>query len=92
MNKVAIFALSTCLFLSASAVTASAAPVETKKEEHKMHAKEHKAKEHKLHAKEHKAKEHKMHAKEHKGKAHKIHAKSVKPKALPKTGYGGVSE
>ncbi|OMF68221.1 hypothetical protein [Paenibacillus glucanolyticus] len=87
MKKVTIFALSACLFLSASAVTASAAPVETKKAEHKMHAKEHKAKEHKMHAKEHK-----MHAKEHKGKAHKIHAKSVKPKALPKTGYGGVSE
>lgn len=92
MKKAAIFALSTCLFLSASAITASAAPVES--HQHKMHVKEHKAKEHKLHAKEHKTKEHK--AKEHKmrakSKAHKVHTKSIKPKALPKTGYGGVSE
>lgn len=92
MKIAAIFALSTCLFLSASAITASAAPVES--HQHKMHVKEHEAKEHKLHAKEHKTKEHK--AKEHKmrakSKAHKVHTKSIKPKALPKTGYGGVSE
>ncbi|MBT2764874.1 hypothetical protein [Paenibacillus sp. ISL-20] len=87
MKKAAIFALSTCLFLSASAITASAAPVESHQQ--KMHVKEHEAKEHKLHAKEHKAKEHKMRAK---SKAHKVHTKSIKPKALPKTGYGGVSE
>ncbi|UNK16208.1 hypothetical protein MNQ98_16925 [Paenibacillus sp. N3/727] len=90
MKKAATaFALSTCLLLSASAVTVSAAPVESHKAEHRMHVKEHQAKEHKLHAKEHK---HKMHAKKHKAKAHKLHSKSIKPKALPKTGYGGVSE
>ncbi|WP_025690479.1 hypothetical protein [Paenibacillus zanthoxyli] len=96
MKKAAVIALSTCLFLTASAATAFAStePVGTKKMEHKMHVKEHKihAKEHKLHAKEHhKMKAHKLHAKE-KGKAHKLHAKSIKPKALPKSGYGGVSE
>lgn len=96
MKKAAVFALSTCLFFAASAMTASAAPVE--KHEHQMHVKEHQAKEHKLHAKEHKlhAKEHKHKAKEHKmrtkSKGNKIHTKSITPKALPKTGYGGVSE
>jgi len=93
MKKAAVFALSTCLFLSASAVSASAAPVES--HQHKVHVKEHKANEHKLHVKEHKTKEHHK-AKEHrikaKSKAHKVHTKSIKPKALPKTGYGGVSE
>lgn len=88
MKKATIFALSTCLFLSASSFSASAAPVES--HQHKMHVKEHEAKQHKVHAKEHhKAKEHKMHTK---SKAHKVHTKSIKPKALPKTGYGGVSE
>lgn len=94
MKKATIFALSTCLFFAASAMTASAAPVE--KHEQKMHVKEHQAKEHKLHAKEHKTKQHK--AREHKmstkskSKGNKIHTKSITPKALPKTGYGGVSE
>ncbi|MGG3279139.1 hypothetical protein [Paenibacillus solani] len=89
MKKATVFALSTCLFFAASAMTASAAPVE--KHEHQMHVKEHQAKEHKLHAKEHKhkAKEHKMRTK---SKGNKIHTKSITPKALPKTGYGGVSE
>ncbi|GAB6930736.1 hypothetical protein JCM10914A_47190 [Paenibacillus sp. JCM 10914] len=87
MKKATIFALSTCLFLSSSALTASAAPVE--KHQHKVHVKEHEAKEHKAHVKKHEAKEHKMRAK---SKAHKVHTKSIKPKALPKTGYGGVSE
>jgi hypothetical protein len=35
--------------------------------------------------------EHKMHKKSA-SEVHKLRAKSVKPNALPKTGYGGVSE
>ncbi|WP_336787688.1 hypothetical protein [Paenibacillus sp. MMO-177] len=100
MKKAAMIAVTTCLFLSVSAATASASAVEptaTKKVEHKMHVKEHKehkvkAKEHKMHAKQHKAKAHELRAKSE-SKAHKLHAKSkLRAKALPKTGYGGVSE
>lgn len=89
MKKAAMIATMTCLFLTSSAVTASASaePTATKKAEHKMHVKEHKAKEHKLHAKELTNKEHKLHAKEYKAKEHKLRIK-----ALPKTGNGGVSE
>ncbi|WP_018758047.1 hypothetical protein [Paenibacillus terrigena] len=85
MKKFAAVVLSACLLLSVASVASAAPAHETK---HKMHAK----------STHHK---HKMHAKSaHKGK--KLHAKSVKkghmkmkgltPKALPKTGFGGVSE
>lgn len=80
MKKIVFSVLSACMILTASATVAGAAPVE-----HKTHAKEHK-----MHMKEHKAKAHKMHMK--KAKEHKLHSKSIKPKALPKSGYGGVSE
>jgi len=88
MKKAALMVLSTCLFFTLSAATASASTESSHNvPEHKMHAKEHKIREHKLHVKEHKAHVKKLHAKQH-----KTHAKSIKPHALPKTGYGGVSE
>lgn len=61
-------------------LTISATAASAATEPHKVH-------EHKLHAKEHK-----LHAKEHKAHEHKLRAKGIKPHALPKTGYGGVSE
>lgn len=45
---------------------------------------------HKLHQKS-AGGEHKLHSKSVK-EEHKLRAKSVKPHALPKSGYGGVSE
>ena len=45
---------------------------------------------HKLHMKT-KKEEHRLHKKAT-GEGHKLRAKSVKPHALPKSGYGGVSE
>ncbi|MFD0586517.1 hypothetical protein ACFQZE_00775 [Paenibacillus sp. GCM10027627] len=98
MKKIALAIMSTCLFFTVAAATASASsyvePSKHKAHEHRMHATEHKAHEKKLHAKEHKAHVKKLHAKEHKVKAraHKLHAKSIKPYALPKTGNGGASE
>lgn len=83
MKKAVISTLAaTMIFAAVGTAGASAAPVETKKEEHKIHAKEH----------HYKAKEHKMRAKEHKAKEHKMHSKSIRPHSLPKSGYGGVSE
>ncbi|MBB6633927.1 hypothetical protein [Cohnella thailandensis] len=96
MKKVAIAVLSGCLLLTAASATASAAPAE----HHKMHAKSetkhkmHAKSTHKLHAKS--AHKHKLKAKSaEKGKIlgkSKFKAKAITPKALPKTGYGGVSE
>ncbi|MHA7581503.1 hypothetical protein ACX12E_14060 [Paenibacillus vandeheii] len=86
MNKATIVSLSACLMLAVSGASASAATEPM----HKMEKSMHKA-EHKMHMKSHKGKEHKLHQKSV-NKEHKIHAKSVTPKALPKTGYGGVSE
>jgi len=90
MNKATIVSLSACLMLAVSAASASAATEPMHKTEKSVHKAEHKA-EHKMHKAEHKGKEHKLHQKSA-GKEHKIHAKSITPKALPKTGYGGVSE
>ncbi|OAX49798.1 hypothetical protein [Paenibacillus sp. AD87] len=92
MNKATIVSLSACLMLAVSgaSVSASAATEPMHKMEKSIHKAEHKA-EHKMHMKSHKGKEHKLHQ-ESVNKEHKIHAKSVTPKALPKTGYGGVSE
>ncbi|MFD0616919.1 hypothetical protein ACFQZR_05540 [Paenibacillus sp. GCM10027629] len=84
MKKFAAVVLSACLLLSVASVASAAPAHETK---HKMHAKStHK---HKMHAKSaHKGK--KLHAKSHK-KGH-MKMKGLTPKALPKTGFGGVSE
>jgi hypothetical protein len=90
MNKATIVSLSACLMLAVSGASASAATEPMHKMEKSIHKAEHKA-EHKMHMKSHKGKEHKLHQ-ESVSKEHKIHAKSVTPKALPKTGYGGVSE
>jgi len=84
LKKFAAVVLSACLLLSVASVASAAPAHETK---HKMHAKAHHK--HKMHAKSaHKGK--KLHAKSHK-KGH-MKMKGLTPKALPKTGFGGVSE
>ncbi|MGO4533214.1 hypothetical protein AB4Z30_29575 [Paenibacillus sp. 2TAF8] len=96
MNKTILTAMSACMLFAATAVSASAATEPMHKMEKSVHKAEHhmhmKAKNegHKLHMKA-KKEEHKLHKKA-KGEEHKLRAKSVKPHALPKSGYGGVSE
>ena len=85
MKKTSITAIAACMLFAATAVSASAATEPM----HKMEKSTHKA-EHKMHMKA-KKEEHKLHKKSVSGE-HKLRAKSVKPHALPKSGYGGVSE
>jgi len=90
LKKTAAALLSACLLLSGMSA-ASAAPVDHHhKAKHKVHAKS----EHKMHMKkaEHKKILAKSMGKEKLLKEKSFHAKAVTPKALPKTGYGGVSE
>ncbi|MCK6078132.1 hypothetical protein [Paenibacillus silvae] len=95
MNKTGL-AVAACMLFAATAASASAATEPMHKMEKSMHHAEHKVhmkakhEEHKMHMKA-KKEEHKLHKNAVSGE-HKLRAKSVKPHALPKSGYGGVSE
>lgn len=96
MKKTSLTAMAACMLFAVTAASASAATepmhnMEKSKKniEHKMHMKA-KNEGHKLHMKT-KKEEHRLHKKAT-GEGHKLRAKSVKPHALPKSGYGGVSE